>query len=745
MAAAASTVYEFGEGRLDLGRRELSLRGQLADLQPLAFDLLAYFITNAGRVISKDELLTNVWGNSVGSDAVVARGVMKVRRAIGDDGQEPRLLKTVHRVGYRLDMELRKLPDTADLLPQVHVAPEAIQRAARAPVVLPCRNRTGEGLFDWVEYGVPGLIQQLVGSNGKLMLSPPDWPEPAELSTGDPLANACEALGATEAVTLELRRNGEALRLDVLRGHDAANAQQFAIEGDSVMDLVRGISRALASGDTAATEPVVDQAFWEEQLARALDLDRRGASDRALALMDECVERLPASAQLWLAHAAMLRRMGRRDDAGKRARAALEMVQEAPAYDLRARALYEMATQAWHDMKPDDAARLSEEALVAAHQDPASSAVIPDILSFYASISREREDPVVSIRLAERAIAAAVGLGNRAKEAHARVVLGSALLHAGLTHRAGDVLRRAADIAHRQGLRLTGAYSLRTLALLDEHAGRYALAIDEARRSAALAASCGNVNLRDSARVQEVVSLVHAGQLEEARTVADRLEGAVDSAWENAYSLRYGRALLAWRSGEGRSATDQMKDVADEGRKAGLRFANVARLEQCLQLVSLDDDSAARDAFDDLERAGAKVAVLQARAALRLAQKDRTGCIAILREAASAALLDSADSTQIDINLAWLFLEEAQWQEASALIGQVAESLSEGLAARILNAAYLLVTNPNALADGEWETLVCLSPKLPTQCPWLLDVDVAERIRAGTLRPLPELLGRACW
>lgn len=741
---SVSTVHEFGQCRLDLGRRELHVQGQLADLQPLIFSLLAFFVANVGRVISKDELLTKVWGNSVGSDAMVARAVMKVRRAIGDDGQEPRMLKTVHSVGYRLDIDVRELAGMAEVLPQVQVQVEALQRAPRASVVLPCRNCTGDASFDWVKQGLPGLVQHLAGSNAKLMLPPVDWSAAAQ-SVGDPLASACEALGALEAVRLELHRDREQLRLDVLRGHDAANVQQFTVKGSSVAELAHAIERAITAGPHVVLDSVGDQAFWEEQLAQALDLERRGAPERALALMDECVQRLPASAQLWLAHAALLRRMGQRDEAGKRARAALDITPDPVSDGLRARALYEMAAQAWHDMKPEEAARLAEDAIAAARKDPAAAGVVPDILSFYASISREREDPVVGIRLAERAIAAAVAIGNRAKESHARVVLGSALLHAGQTHRAGDVLRRAADIARRQGLPMTEAYALRTLALLDEQVGRYALAIDEAQRSAALAASCGNFNLRDSARVQEVVSLVHQGQLEEARLSAERLQGSVANAWENAYSLRYANALRAWRGGDGRAATEQMKNVADEGRKAGLRFANVARLEHCLQLVTLGDLPAAQEALDDLERSQAKVATPQGRAAIRLARGERSACIASLREAASAASLDSADSVQIDVNLAWLLLEDGQWQEVEALVGHVAESLTELLPARILNAAHLIATNPRALADGEWETLVCAPPMLIERCPWLLDAEVQERLRAGTLRRLPELLCRACW
>ncbi len=95
MSTRGSTVYGFEFGRLDVGRRELTVAGRVIDLQPRTFDLLAYFIANKGRAVSKDELLEKVWGMAVGTDAVVAQAVMKIRRALADDGQDPRYLKTV--------------------------------------------------------------------------------------------------------------------------------------------------------------------------------------------------------------------------------------------------------------------------------------------------------------------------------------------------------------------------------------------------------------------------------------------------------------------------------------------------------------------------------------------------------------------------------------------------------------------------------------------------------------------------
>lgn len=737
-------IYMFANGRLDLGLRECTLDGQLVDLQPLVFDLLAYFLAHPGRAISKDELLDKVWGNDTGSDAVVARAVMKIRRAIGDDGQEPKILKTVHRIGYRLDLAVQRQGEP-EVPPQARVREASLTALARGLVLLPCRNETGDAAFDWVAQGVPSLLQQFVDEQLPVALAPVDWSAPGVCAAGaGALTPACETFGASEALALTLQGREGALRLRCIRGRDEAGAQHQQWLGRSVIELVRNLSESLLPQSTRpSTEG--DLSFWEEQLARALDLDRRGFVDRALALMDECVERLPPSPQLLLSHATMLRRMGRRDDAKRQGEAALALAEGTPNPALKAQALFEMANQAWHGVEPEQAARLCEAALAAAQEDPAAAAAVPDILSFYASIARERGDALVSIDLAERAIAASAALGHRAKETHARVVLGSNLMYAGQTDRAAGVLRRSVELAHREGLVLKEAFALRVLTQLDEQAGRYTLALDEARRSAALAASCGNVHLRDSARVEEVVTLVLLGRLDEAQALANRLQASVACTWENSYSLRYACALLAWCRGQGRVATEQMKDVADEGRRAGLRFASVARLEQCLQSVHLQDLPAAEAGLGDLRAAGADVAALQLEAALSLARGDRAGCIDQLRRAARVVMSDSVCRVLVDINLAWLLMEDGEIQEASSLIGQITEFQTEQPPARVLTAAYLSWQNPQALAQGEWEALLAASPRLVGRYPWMQEAAYIENLRAQRSPRLPELLSRACW
>lgn len=87
--------------RLDLARKELTSDGTVVPIPPKAFDLLRFLAENAGRVVSREELVGHVWrGISVSGEAV--RYAMKeLRRGLGDPAGDPRFVETVARRGWR--------------------------------------------------------------------------------------------------------------------------------------------------------------------------------------------------------------------------------------------------------------------------------------------------------------------------------------------------------------------------------------------------------------------------------------------------------------------------------------------------------------------------------------------------------------------------------------------------------------------------------------------------------------------
>src|SRR6185503_15986111 len=81
---------------------ERAWRGeQRLQLMPKAFAVLRHLVDHAGRLITKEELLTQVWRDAIVSDAALTTCIRDLRRALGDSSDTPRYIETVHRRGFR--------------------------------------------------------------------------------------------------------------------------------------------------------------------------------------------------------------------------------------------------------------------------------------------------------------------------------------------------------------------------------------------------------------------------------------------------------------------------------------------------------------------------------------------------------------------------------------------------------------------------------------------------------------------
>ena len=96
------TVFEFGNVRVDLGKRIVEKNGQQVHLTPIEFRLLAYLIANPDSVLTHRQLLKAVWGPSHIEDSHYIRVYMgHVRKKIEDDPTRPTFILTESGVGYR--------------------------------------------------------------------------------------------------------------------------------------------------------------------------------------------------------------------------------------------------------------------------------------------------------------------------------------------------------------------------------------------------------------------------------------------------------------------------------------------------------------------------------------------------------------------------------------------------------------------------------------------------------------------
>jgi TolB-like protein/DNA-binding winged helix-turn-helix (wHTH) protein/Tfp pilus assembly protein PilF len=105
---------------LDLTRGCLLRGSQEVKLRPKPFEALKYLVENAGRLISKTELIEAIWPDTAVTDDSLVQCLIEVRRALGDDAQQ--IIKTVPRRGYIFD---RPVSETASITPLTTVTEES--------------------------------------------------------------------------------------------------------------------------------------------------------------------------------------------------------------------------------------------------------------------------------------------------------------------------------------------------------------------------------------------------------------------------------------------------------------------------------------------------------------------------------------------------------------------------------------------------------------------------------------------
>jgi TolB-like protein len=93
--------YSFSDHALDTDRRELRRGAVAVAVEPQVFDLLVYLLLNRDRVVSKDDLIAAVWGGRIVSDSTLTSRINAARKAIGDSGEQQKLIRTIARKGLR--------------------------------------------------------------------------------------------------------------------------------------------------------------------------------------------------------------------------------------------------------------------------------------------------------------------------------------------------------------------------------------------------------------------------------------------------------------------------------------------------------------------------------------------------------------------------------------------------------------------------------------------------------------------
>jgi adenylate cyclase len=122
-------MFQFEGYTLDFARSSLRMADRSVQLRPKAIEVLHYLVENAGRLVTKEELIQAIWPNVTVTEEVLTHCVSEIRQAIGDSKQTT--IVTVPRRGYRFVATVSRIAAEAGACP----SPQAREEAGETPAV----------------------------------------------------------------------------------------------------------------------------------------------------------------------------------------------------------------------------------------------------------------------------------------------------------------------------------------------------------------------------------------------------------------------------------------------------------------------------------------------------------------------------------------------------------------------------------------------------------------------------------
>ena len=141
-----SDVYCFGEFVLDPRRRTLTRSDSSISLTPKAFDVLLFLIQNPNRLVTKEELLQGVWGDTFVEEGNLTQYISHLRKALGDNSEDSRLIVTIARKGYQFTSRVTVVAEAAGIAKDgtVQAATTETSKTDAGPAELPTKAKVSK-------------------------------------------------------------------------------------------------------------------------------------------------------------------------------------------------------------------------------------------------------------------------------------------------------------------------------------------------------------------------------------------------------------------------------------------------------------------------------------------------------------------------------------------------------------------------------------------------------------------------
>jgi TolB-like protein/DNA-binding winged helix-turn-helix (wHTH) protein/Tfp pilus assembly protein PilF len=292
---APARTLQFGRFQINTSERLLKEQGEVKRLFPQTIATLLLFLESDGRVLTKEELINAIWGEThVEGESALNRQISHLRKALGDDSKEPKFVETIPTRGYRWVCEVQVVPSDPALSGSQPPSPILVRWIAaggvvvslafaaiysrpektQSVVVVPFQNLSADRDQDYFAAGLTEAVLTTMGRIEKLkVISHPG----SKAGTEGP-AEIAKALGADFALTGAALRQGDRQQITAhllaARTGQQIWADQFEGGVQDALESQAAISRRIADvirlkltpGDQArlaATRKVVPDAYIE--------------------------------------------------------------------------------------------------------------------------------------------------------------------------------------------------------------------------------------------------------------------------------------------------------------------------------------------------------------------------------------------------------------------------------------------------------------------------------------------------
>jgi TolB-like protein/cytochrome c-type biogenesis protein CcmH/NrfG len=257
--------FLFAGHMLDTDRRELHHGAEPIAIEPQVFDLLTYLVENRDHVVSKDDLFASVWGGRIVSDSTLTSRINAARKAVGDSGEEQKLIRTIARKGLRFVGEVRAQSGRDEPPQFAATAPKVIHEPLRpglplpdrpAIAVLPFTNMSGD---PEQEYFSDGISEDIITALSKLRWFFVIARNSSFIYKGKAvhMQQVAEELGVGYVVEGSVRKGGDRVRITAQINDVATGSHLWAERYDRDLADVFAVQDEITEAIVAAIEPLL--------------------------------------------------------------------------------------------------------------------------------------------------------------------------------------------------------------------------------------------------------------------------------------------------------------------------------------------------------------------------------------------------------------------------------------------------------------------------------------------------------